>query len=82
MRSRMTQTNCTCWISLVVRVMREAVEKFSISALEKPMTLEKVSRRRSRPMAADTREARKPTATATATISRVSASIWPPTRKR
>ena len=60
----------------------EAVEKFSISALEKPITLEKVSRRRSRPMAADTREARKPTATATATISRVSASIWPPTRKR
>ena len=82
MRSRMTQTNCTCWISLVVRVMREAVEKFSISALEKPMTLEKVSRRRSRPMAADTREARKPTATATTTISRVRASIWPPTRKR
>ena len=82
MRSRMTQTNCTCWISLVVRVMREAVEKFSISALEKPMTLEKVSRRRSRPMAADTREARKPTATATTTISRVRASIWPPTRNR
>ncbi len=40
----------------------------------------KVSRRRSRPMAADTREAMKPTAMATATISRVRASIWPPTR--
>ena len=39
MRSSMTQTNCTCWMSLVVRVMRDAVEKFSISALEKPMTL-------------------------------------------
>ena len=79
MRSSMTQTNCTCWMSLVVRVMRDAVEKFSISALEKWMTLEKVSRRRSRPMAADTREARKPTAMDTATISRVRASIWPPT---
>ena len=43
------------------------------------MTLVKVSRRRSRPMAADTREARKPTAMDTATISRVRASIWPPT---
>ena len=32
-------------MSLVVRVMRDAVEKFSISALEKWMTLEKVSRR-------------------------------------
>ncbi|MGL0910080.1 hypothetical protein ACSTB0_13645, partial [Faecalibacterium wellingii] len=41
MRSSMTQTNCTCWMSLVVRVMRDAVEKFSISALENPMTLAK-----------------------------------------
>ena len=80
MRSRITQTNCTCWMSLVVRVMRDAVEKFSISALENPMTLAKVSRRRSRPMAADTREARKPTAMDTAAISRVRPSIWPPTR--
>ena len=42
MRSSMTQPNCTCWMSLVVRVMRDAVEKFSISAWEKWMTLEKV----------------------------------------
>ena len=48
--------------------------------LENPMTLAKVSRRRSRPMAADTREARKPTAMDTATISKVRPSIWPPTR--
>ena len=82
MRSRMTQVNCTCWISLVVRVIREAVEKFSISALEKWMTEEKVSLRSSRPMEAETREAIRPTRMATTTISRVRASIWPPTRKR
>ena len=52
--------NCTCWISLVVRVIREAVEKFSISALEKWMTEEKVSLRSSRPMEAETREAISP----------------------
>ena len=34
MRSRITQTNCTCWMSLVVRVINDAVENFSISALE------------------------------------------------
>lgn len=33
-------------------------------------------------MAADTREARKPTAMATTTISKVRASIWPPTWNR
>ena len=62
--------------------MREAVEKFSISALEKWMTEEKVCRRRSRPMAADTREAMRPTRMATTTISSVRPSICPPTRNR
>ena len=82
MRSSITATICTCWMSLVVRVISEAVEKRSVSAWEKSMTLANTCPRRSRPMAADTREARKPTEMAAAAISRATSSISPPVVSR
>ena len=82
MRSSITAVICTCWMSLVVRVMRDAVEKRSVSVLEKWITLPNTWRRRSRPMAAETRAARKPTEMAAAAISRAMSSIPPPVASR
>ena len=48
-RSSMTTTICTCWMSLVLRVIRDAVENWSISVWEKCSTLSNTCRRRSRP---------------------------------
>ena len=82
MRNSMTEVICTCWMSLVVRVISDAVEKRSVSALEKLMTLPNTCRRRSRPTAADTRLARKPTEMAAAAISSATSSISPPVVSR
>ena len=78
MRSKITQVIWICCTSLVVRVMRDAVENLSVSEAEKLTTRRNTPRRRSRAMAAATREASSPTRTAAATINRVSPSIRPP----
>ena len=67
-RSIITTTICTCWMSLVLRVIREAVENCSISAWEKDTTLENTRCRRFRPSLAPMRDARKPTRMAVAII--------------
>ena len=51
--------------------MRDAVENLSVSEAEKLTTRRNTPRRRSRAMAAATREASSPTRTAAATINRV-----------
>ena len=57
MRSSMTQTICTCWMSFVLRVISEAVEKRSVSPPEKETTFLNTLPLRSRPIAAAVREA-------------------------
>ena len=60
----MMTTIWICVMSFVVRVMSEAVEKWSNSALEKPSTFANSARRRSRAKPAPARAESRPTATA------------------
>ena len=69
-------------MSLVERVMREAVEKRSISALPKETTFSNTRRRRFMPIRAAAREASRPVRMAAATITRERASIRPPVASR
>ena len=72
-------TICTCWISLVLRVIREAVENRSSSALEKETTLPNTWLRSRMETPAAVRLASRPTMIAAATDSRVTPSILAPT---
>ena len=74
-------TICTWVMSLVVRVIREAVENLSNSTLEKLSTLEKVSLRISRAAPAAVLDARKPTAIVLAPPTSETSSINPPVRR-
>ena len=71
-----------CVMSLVQRVMREAVENFTISALEKEVTFRKASARRSRPTLEETRAAMRLMRMENTIISTLSASILNPTLHR
>ena len=82
MRSISTTTICTCWMSLVERVMRDAVENLSISVLEKDMTVLNTSPLRLMPSWAAVREASRPTRMAVTAISREMPSILPPVERR
>ena len=74
----MTKSIWICWMSLVLRVMREAVEKWSNSVWEKPTTLRNTRPRSSRPRAAATRAAKKLTRMVTAMLSSAIPSILAP----
>ena len=78
MRSSITDTICTCWISLVLLVIREAVENRSISVSEKDTTLWNTLFRKFLPIFAEVRADRKPAAIAAAIISMDSPNIIPP----
>ena len=69
-------------MSLVARVMSDAVENRSISALENARMRSYICSRRSRPTPADTREAIKPTAIAVSIMSRDMSTILPPMAQR
>ena len=69
---------CTCMMSLVVRVMREAVEKRLISCMEKLSTLPNTDARRRYETAAPMRAAKKPTATELKALPSAQASMRPP----
>ena len=60
-RSIMIVNIWTCWISLVLLVIRDAVENLSISALENPMTFSNTPLRSFRPRSAPTLDANNPT---------------------
>jgi len=80
--SIMTDTCCTCCTSLVLLVIREAVENLFISALENPITLVKSFSLRSRPIAAAVFAPINPTPIAAATMRSVIASILAPVIRR
>ena len=74
-------TICTCVMSLVVRVMRDAVEKRLISCIEKLSTRSKTCARRRKESAAAICAAKKPTATELSALPSAQASISPPSRQ-
>ena len=74
----MEMSICTCMMSLVVRVMREAVENLLISSIENPSTLSNTLLRRRKDTAAAMRAAKKPTATELTALPNAQASISPP----
>jgi len=45
-----TRTICTCWTSLVLRVISVGAPNEFVSCCEKPMTLRKIALRMSRPI--------------------------------
>ena len=82
MRRNITTTIWICCTSFVERVMREAVEKRSISSLVKRMTFSYSCSRSFKPTSAEVRDARSPIRTAEMVMSRVINSIIPPTFMR
>ena len=71
-------TICTCWMSLVVRVIRLAVEKRLISSIEYPCTRSNTRERRRKDTAAAMRATKKPTTTEETALPSAQASISPP----
>ena len=69
---------CTCMMSFVVRVMRDAVENLLISSIENPSTLSNTRLRRRKDTDAAMRAAKKPTATELTALPSAQASISPP----
>ena len=82
MRSSMTVTICTSWMSFVPRVMSEAAEKLCTSASENDTTWRKSFARSVAPTLAAVREAMKPTRMATAMPSAARPSMVRPMRTR
>lgn len=78
MRRPMVTTICIWVMSLVVRVMRLAVEKWSNSWLVKRETFENTSPRRVRAAPAPTREASRPTRMLDTAPTSETSSILPP----
>ena len=74
----MEMSICTCMMSFVVRVMREAVENLLISSIEKPSTLSNTRLRRRKDTDAAMRAAKNPTATELMALPSAHASISPP----
>ena len=77
----MMTTICTCVMSLVERVINEAVENSLNSARENRITFSKTSWRRFRPRPAATRADRYPTPMLQEIESSVNSSIKPPVRR-
>ena len=76
------ETIWICWISLVLLVIRDAVEKRSISAFEKRTTRPNIFPLRSRPIPAPIRAPTNPTRTVATPISSAIATILPPADQR
>ena len=82
MRSSMTVTICTSWMSFVPRVMSEAAEKLCTSASENDTTRRNSFERSVAPTLAAVREAMKPTSTAATMPRAASPNIKRPMRTR
>ena len=72
---------CTCWTSLVLRVISDPTPKAVISRSQKPLTRSKTSPRRSRPMLIAARAARYVAATEHTPWARLTPSMNTPTRQ-
>ena len=77
-RRIITVSSWICWISLVLLVIRDAVENLSNSPFENPTTFRKTLSLKLRPSPAPTREAMRPTRILAAIPSPASRSIFPP----
>ena len=80
MRKSSTTTICTCWMSLVLLVIREAVENCSISLLENATTFLNTLPLKSLPTLAETLAANSPATMDARVIITVIASIFAPVR--
>ena len=74
-------SSCTCWTSLVLRVMSDGAPNCPTSRCEKPTTRWNSAERRSRPMPIASREPKYTAATEHTTWARLIRSITPPVRQ-
>ena len=81
-RNSMVINSWICWISLVLRVIRDAVENRSNSVFEKEMTFRNTCSRSFRLIPAATRQERKVTHTDVSIITRAKPSILKPAPNR